>query len=346
MPHITLLAVFLAFFLGLAGAQDAQAAQADAPTPEEKLAKQLYLGASPRKARIPPLKEGQIRISGPLNSVGDYSFDGSDSLGSLRGCSWTKSRFGVMGEDFRNGGSAWFYADIDEKSGKVLRLVAYGNGVCGGETAFFSSAPVVESFGDVEKDGFTLRATGPRIYRGRDLGVMEAPIVITGAGDLLAAAKGAKIPVKYYLGNGDGVVMEDKDPSGTNLDRGSGTVTVERFQKAPADVIPTGKYVVPGLRGGAVLKRINDTTYSITVDIGDGASSSASFFSNQCHPEGAMLVCLTEGLPSFDAENPVPMNVRIKQVAPGKISLDADHGVVSYQCGAGACFNDMIYEKK
>lgn len=59
-----------------------------------------------------------------------------------------------------------------------------------------------------------------------------------------------------------------------------------------------------------------------------------------------MLVCRTEGLPSLDAENPVPMNVRIKQVGPGKITLDADHGVVSYQCGASFCFDDIIYEKK
>lgn len=165
MPRITLLAVFLAFFLGVAGAQDARAAQAAAPTPEEKLAKQLYLNASPRKARIPQLKEGQIRISGPLNSLGPYHFDGGDSLASLRGCTWTKSRFGVMGEDLKNGGSAWFYADIDEKSGKVLSVTVYGNGACGRgfHQAFFAAAPLVGSFGDVEKDGFTLRATGPAI---------------------------------------------------------------------------------------------------------------------------------------------------------------------------------------
>lgn len=350
MPHITLLAVFLAFFLGLAGAQDAQAAQADAPTPEEKLAKQLYLQASPRKARIPPLKEGRIRISGPLNSVGEYNYDGMDSLGTMRGCSWTKSRFGVMGEDRKGGGSAWFYADIDEKSGKVLSVSAYGNGACGRGyyIAFFDAAPLVGSFGDVEKEGFTLRASGPAIrnyqYDAKDnLEQEDAPIVITGTGDLLAAANGAKIPVKYWLGSRGDVVTEDNDPSGTNWDRGTGTVTVERYRKP--DVIPTGKYVAPGLRGGAVIKRINDTTYSINVDIGDRRLHAASFISNQCHPEGAMLVCATEGWETFDGDV-VPMNVRIKQVSPGKITLDADHGVVSYQCGASFCFDDIIYEKK
>ena len=250
-----------------------------------------------------------------------------------------------MGHAGKGGGSAWFYADIDEKSGRVLRLVAYGNGACGAaDTAFFSSGPVVESFGDVEKDSFTLRATGPRIYQGRDLGGEEAPIVITGAGDLRGAANGAKIPVSYYLGSREGVMLEDKDASGTNLDSGRGTVTVERFRKP--DVIPTGKYVAPGLRGGAVIKKINDNTYSIQVNIGDGKIHSADFISNDCRPEGDMLVCATEGLPSWDAEDPVPMKVRIKQVAPGKITLDADPGVVRFNCGASFCFNDIIYEKK
>lgn len=344
MPHITVLGLFLALFLGLAAAP-AQDARADEPSPEEKLAGQLYLNASLRKARIPPLREGEMRISGPLNSLGPYHFDGSESMGSLRGCSWRKSRFGVMGHDGKGAGSAWFYADIDEKSGKVLRVVAYGNGACGAaDTAFFSSAPMVESFGDVEKDSFTLRATGPRIYQGRDLGGEEAPIVITGAADLLGAANGAKIPVKYYLGSPEGVMLEDKDASGTNLDSGRGTATVERYRKP--DVIPTGKYVAPGLRGGAVIKRINDDTYSINVDIGDRKIHATSFISNECRPEGDMLVCIADGLPSWDAEDPVPMHVRIKQVAPGKITLDPDHGVVSYNCGASFCFDDIIYEKK
>lgn len=343
MPHITLLALFLALFLGLAG--PAANALADEPGPEEKLATQIYLNASLRKARIPPLKEGEMRISGPLNSLGSYHFDGSDSLGSLRGCTWQKSRFGVMGHDGKGGGSAWFYADIDEKSGKVLRLVTYGNGACGAtDTAFFSSAPVVESFGDVEKDSFTLRATGPRIYQGRDLDQQEAPIVITGTADLLTAANGAKVPVSYYLGGPEGVMLEDKDASGTNLDSGRGTATVERYRKP--DVIPTGKYVAPGLRGGAVIKRINDNTYSINVDIGDGKIHSTSFISNECRPEGDMLVCSTEGLPSWDAEDPVPMYVRIKPVGPGKITLEADSGVVRLNCGASFCFNDITYEKK
>lgn len=242
MPHITVLAVFLALFLGLGATQGAQAAQAAAPTPEEKLAKQLYLSASPRKARIPPLKEGQIRISGPLNSLGQYNFDGGDSLASLRGCTWTKSRFGVMGADSKNGGSAWFYADIDEKSGQVLSVRAYGNGACGRGSglAFFAAAPLVGSFGDVEKGDFTLRATGPAISLNtqgdfEELYEWKLAIVIAGSGDLLAAANGTRIPVKYYLGTGDEVVMEDKDPSGANIDSGRGTVTVERYKGAGAE---------------------------------------------------------------------------------------------------------------
>lgn len=348
MPHITLLAVFLAFFLGLVGAQEIQGATL---TSEEKLAEKLYLQASPRKARIPPLKEGRIRISGPLNSLGQYHFDGSDSLGSLRGCSWQKSRFGVMGHDGNGGGSAWFYADIDEKTGQVLSVTAYGNGVCerASHLALFAAAPLVGNFGNVEKEGFTLRAQGPRVsnyqYNAEDtLSQGEASIVITGSGDLLAAANGAKIPVRYYLGSADGVVMEDKDPSGTNVDSGKGTASVERYRRP--DVIPTGKYVVPGLRGGAAIKRINDNTYSIKVDIGDGKLHSTSFISNECRPEGDMLVCSTEGLPSWDAEDPVPMYVRIKPVGPGKITLKADSGVVRLNCGASFCFNDIIYEKK
>lgn len=241
MPHITLLAVFLALFLGLAVPHGAQAAQAAAPTPEEKLAKQLYLQASPRKARIPPLKEGQIRISGPLNSVGKYNYDGSDSFGTMRGCTWTKSRFGVMGEDRKGGGSAWFYADIDENTGQVLSVTAYGNGACGRGfyMAFFDAAPLVGSFGEVEKKGFTLRASGPAIlnyqYDAKDnLDQEDAPIVIIGTGDLLAAANGAKIPVKYWLGSRGDVIMEDKDHSGTNWDRGTGTATVERYGEGGA----------------------------------------------------------------------------------------------------------------
>lgn len=357
MPHITLLAVFLVFFLGVAGSQGAQSTQAAAPTPEEKLAEQLYLQASPRKARIPPLKEGQIRISGPLNSVGKYNYDDGDSFGTMRGCTWTKSRFGVMGEDRKGGGSAWFYADIDENTGQVLSVTAYGNGACGRGyyMAFFDAAPLVGSFGDVEKEGFTLRASGPAIlnyqYDAKDnLDPEEAPIVITGKGDLLAAGNGAKIPVKYYLGSRHDVMMEDKDPSGTNWDRGTGTATVERFPKAAADVIPTGKYVVSGLDGGATLKKINDTTYSFDVELSfvderNGLLRGTSFRSNQCRPKGDMLVCRTEGVNGNGKV--VPMNVRLRQVSPGKLKLDADDGVGRYLCGASMCFDDdYTFEKQ
>lgn len=254
MPHASLLAAFLALFLGLAAAP-APDARADEPSPEEKLAKQLYLNASLRKARIPPLMEGEMRISGPLNSLGPYTYDGSDAYGSMRGCSWQKSRFGVMGNDSKGGGSAWFYADMDERTGQVLRLVAYGNGACGrnADVAFFASSPLVGSFGEMDKEGFTLRALGPAVsllaVGGEpELRQWEASIVITGSTDLLTAANGAKIPVKFYLGGDEGVVLEDKDPSGANVDSGRGTATVERYRKP--DVIPTGKYVVPGLRGG------------------------------------------------------------------------------------------------
>lgn len=348
MPYSTVLAVFLTFFLGLAGAQAVQGATS---TPEEKLAEQLYLDASLHKARIPPLKQGQLRISGPLNSLGEYSYDGSGSDGTMRGCTWQKSRFGVMGHDSKGGGSAWFYADVDEQSGKVLSVTAYGNGTCGRgpDVAFFAAAPMVGSFGDVEKEGFTLRALGPSVSLlrgggGPELKKWDAGIVITGNGDILTAADGAKIPVKYYLGSGDGVITEDKDPSGTNADSGTGIVTVEHYRKP--DVIPTGKYVVPGLIGGAVLKKINDNTYSIDVDVRDGIKDSSSWSSNDCHPEDDMLVCRTEGLASLEDSETVPMNVRVRQVSPGKLILDADAGVGRLWCGAGACFTALTYEKR
>lgn len=147
-----------------------------------------------------------------------------------------------MGHDSKVGDSAWFYADIDVTSGKVLSVTAYGNGTCGRyqHEAFFAAAPLVGSFGDVDKEGFTLRAAGPRVSEYMRMGEYfldkgEVSIVITGSGDLLAATNGAKIPVKYYLGSGDEVVMEDKDPSGANIDSGRGTVTVERYKGAGAE---------------------------------------------------------------------------------------------------------------
>lgn len=249
MLHITLLAVFLAFFLGLAGPQGAVGA---ASTPEEKLAEQLYLNASLHKARIPPLKQGQMRIFGALNSLGPYSYDAGTAAGAMRGCSWEKSRFAVMGHDSKGGGSAWFYADIDEKSGQILTVTAYGNGICGSarHEAFFAASPLAGSFGKVEMGGFTLRAAGPGVFSsltpdGEGPATGEVSLVITGGGDLLEAANGAKIPVRYYLGGSQGVVLEDKDPTGVNTDSGRGTVTVERYREAGAGAAAASRSAAP-----------------------------------------------------------------------------------------------------
>lgn len=153
--------------------------------------------------------------------------------------------------------------------------------------------------------------------------------------------------MKYSLGSNEGVLMEDKDASGTNVDTGRGTVTVERYRKP--DVIPTGKYVAPGLRGGLVIKRINDNTYSVNLAISDGAHSS-SLDNARCRPEGKILVCPTKGLSYTNAEVPdelVPKNVYIKPVEPGKITVEADSGVADYHCDTlRYCFTGIIYEKK
>lgn len=234
MPHIALFTVLLAVFLGLGGTP-AHETVARAASPVENLAAQLYLDADLRRARIPPVREGQIRLYGALNSHGKYSYNGSDSMDSLRGCSWKKSRFGVMGHDPGGGGSAWFYADVDAQSGRVLTLTAYGNGSCGHYSAgaFFVSSPQAGGFGTAGKEGFALRGTG--IGLSEERGVFDRfgmNLVITGVGNLLNADNGAKIPVRYYLSGGD-VVLADRDASGVNTDSGTGTAIVELYG-APA----------------------------------------------------------------------------------------------------------------
>lgn len=329
----------------------------------EQLAAQLFLSSGLHKARIPPLKAGRLRLSGPLNSSGLYSCDGSGSEESLRGCSWCNSRFGVMGADKRSGtypfgkkkkgvirGSAWFYADIDATSGEVLCLVAYGNGDCRFPTAFYTPGALEGSYGHVGTEGFVFNGVGKMVQQGNaGLEASPAQIRILGLDNLLVAAHGAKIPVNYILG-GRGIAPETRDAGGINADSGSGTATVERHADDPVrkkqelEDFQTGNYIVPGMRGGATLKKLNDTTYSFAVELGDGLHAT-SWGSDKCRKKGATLVCPEQGL-DRDSDTMISSQVTIRQQSPNELVLEAGPGVAAYWCGASICFDGFMYIKK
>lgn len=113
--------------------------------------------------------------------------------------------------------------------------------------------------------------------------------------------------------------------------------------QADGGVFQTGKYVVPELRGGATLRKINDNTYSFVVELSDG-NHATSWGSDQCRPKGSTLTCPAEGL-DFETGDVFATHLTIEQVSPGKLTINAPRGVASYLCGGGLCFIGPEYIK-
>lgn len=182
-------------------------------------------------ASIPPLPPGQIRLAGPLDSVGPYAttaklkdnFPGAAS----RGSTFSDSVFGKLGPA-GNGGNAWLYVDIDPAARTVVAARAYlynfMDGVCD------MRRPSAAGFGSFAPSGFSLYIDGPCLFPSQSGSTSEFALVIQGGGAPLASASGAVFPIRYIMTDSAKIKEIPADPKAFAdiYDYGSGTLTLTK----------------------------------------------------------------------------------------------------------------------
>lgn len=156
-------------------------------------------------ASLPPLPEGQIRISGVLDSVGPYRTDAPQKNpfpgSEMRGSVFTHSVFGMLGPA-GGAGNAWFYADLDPETGNVLAARAYLYGFMGGVCDMRRDA---KAFYDLTSPGsFTLSLAGPCLFPEVTGSTSEFALLIQAKINPLKAKPNKRFPVRYIVdSNGD-----------------------------------------------------------------------------------------------------------------------------------------------
>lgn len=167
------------------------------------------------KVAIPELPPNQIRIAGMITESNKYQCGGSEAHAAMRGMEmYGECSFGALCSD-----GGWFYADIDESSGEIVRAYAYfyGDWLSGTVAAGIFDQKHNGSYGYVKNGKFALGISGTISHcdvghlGGReDEGIfvpdfpdwdkLNTSIVIRGNGNILKAANGATFPVNLYVG--------------------------------------------------------------------------------------------------------------------------------------------------
>lgn len=154
------------------------------------------------RAEFPALGPGETRVYGTLDSVGIYrttaKLRASYPDASMRGSTFTHSKFGLLGPATPTGGNAWFFADIDA-SGQIVHARAYmygfENGVCD------MRQKAKDTYGKISSNGFILTIDGPCAFQGQFGTTAEYAIVIEGTGDLLSSPNGREFSIRYIVDN-------------------------------------------------------------------------------------------------------------------------------------------------
>lgn len=171
-------------------------------TPDYSITPDITNAGSRAIRNISPRKTGTIRIYGVLNSVGMfYGRDGKESMANLAGASWTQTDYG----DFGRGGNdiAWFYADIEPTTGKVIYARAYMVGSYGRADAVGDMRnPLNGSYGKITKNSWEITITGliNLTIQGTDDDA-NGVLVLRGNGDILSSANRQRFQGRYVLNN-------------------------------------------------------------------------------------------------------------------------------------------------
>lgn len=140
------------------------------------------------KAALPPVPDSCIRFTGTLDSNGPYlttapakaSYNGARD----RGSTFHASVFGKIG-DAANGGTAWFWVDVNKTTGSVVAARAYLYGFMGGVCDMRDPAP--NGLGQITDNGFTFTIDGPCLFPSEPGSVAQYALLIKGSGNPLAS---------------------------------------------------------------------------------------------------------------------------------------------------------------
>lgn len=165
------------------------------------------------KADIPPVPQGMVRLYGTLDSVGPYkttatpgaSFPGA----AQRGSTFRNSVYGMLG-DAGTDGNAWFYADVDPATRKIVSARAYLYGFNGGVCDLRES--VGGWRGEIGADSYTLSIGGYCAFPAESGSTAAYALLIQGQGAPLATPAPASMPIEYIVNNTGKFTSIPQDP--------------------------------------------------------------------------------------------------------------------------------------
>lgn len=170
------------------------------PLPDAAAGLSLNRNQPVQKASIPPPPPGFTRVYGTLDSVGLYETKAAgagDFPGArARGSTFQNSVFGMLGPA-ANGGTAWFYADINPADGAISGARVYLNGFRDGVCDM--RRPVEGGYGFAGKSGFSLRVSGPCYFENQSGTTADYAILVSAAVDPAGRPAGYRFTGRYIV---------------------------------------------------------------------------------------------------------------------------------------------------
>lgn len=154
------------------------------------------------KADLPPIPADAIRVYGTLDSVGQYrttsAANATFANADLRGSTFEKSVYGMLGPA-GSGGNAWFYADINARTGNIEQGRAYLYGFNGGVCDL--RQPVRGSWGQIGPDSFTIAIGGYCAFPTQEGATFQFELLIAGDTSLMSRQAGQEFSARYIVDN-------------------------------------------------------------------------------------------------------------------------------------------------
>lgn len=148
-----------------------------------------------KKYKMPKLPAGQIRIKGLFVAP-----NGDVSGNSYEGFIWgEQNKFGYEGD----GECAWFYADVNKKTGEITKAYAYVHATGRYTTIYYGNKKIDGSYGQARPDSTILTLGGKYKWAGNNQGEHTSSgndkIVIRLNSNVLEDNPSLKVPFYYEL---------------------------------------------------------------------------------------------------------------------------------------------------
>lgn len=178
-------------------------------------------------AEIPPVPKGQVRLYGTLDSSEKYQPANNREGSRSKGSGFKNSVYGMLG-NAGDGGNAWFYADINPVTDRIIKGRAYLYGFNGGVCDMRESSN--GSWGRITDSEFILTIDGYCHFPSEEGSNFAFALVIQGDVNPFETPTPKNIHINYIMDNSGKFASVPQNPQDFPeiYDYGAGTANVER----------------------------------------------------------------------------------------------------------------------